>query len=83
MRLWIETTAWNDRHSIIMNEEQLELIKRNSSIQVHELSAIEKQEWIKELYPVYEVLSTKIGHKLVEDIKELGATFSRSGLNGN
>lgn len=70
-----EATAWNDRHSILMNEEQLELIKRNSSIQIHELSDIEKQEWIKELYPVYDVLSTKIGNKLVEDIKELGATY--------
>jgi len=70
-----ETTAWNDRHSILMNEEQLELIKRNSSIQIHELSDIEKQEWIKELYPVYDVLSTQIGNKLVEDIKELGATY--------
>lgn len=70
-----EATAWNDRHSILMNEEQLELIKRNSSIQIHELSDIEKQEWIKELYPVYDILSTTIGSSLVEEIKELGATY--------
>ena len=70
-----ETTAWNDRQAIKINEEQLELIKRNSSIQIHELSDNEKQEWKKELDPVYDILSSTIGEKLVEEIKELRTTY--------
>ena len=70
-----ETTAWNDQQAIKMNEEQLELIKQNSSIQIHELSDNEKQEWITELDPVYEILSTTIGEKLVEELKELSTTY--------
>lgn len=66
-----ETTAWNDRNSIQMNEEQLELIKQNSSIQIYELTDTEKQEWMKGFEPVYEELSETIGEELVEDLMEL------------
>jgi C4-dicarboxylate-binding protein DctP len=70
-----ETTAWNDQNSIQINEEQLELIKQKSSIQIHELTETEKQVWMKELEPVYEELSDTIGEELVEDMKELRKRF--------
>ncbi len=70
-----ETTAWNDQQAIKINEEQLELIKQNSSIQIHELSDNEKQEWKSKLDPVYDTLSSTIGEKLVEELKELSTTY--------
>jgi C4-dicarboxylate-binding protein DctP len=66
-----ETTAWNDQNSLQMNEEQFELIKQKSSIQIHELTETQKQVWMKELEPVYEELSDTIGDELVKDLKEL------------
>ena len=70
-----ETTAWNDQQAIKINEEQLELIKQNSSIQIHELSDNEKQEWKTKLDPVYDTLSSTIGEKLVDELKELRTTY--------
>ena len=54
-----------------MNEEQLELIKQSSPIQIHELTASQKKEWEKALSPIYEDLSPTIGEQLVNDLKEL------------
>lgn len=70
-----ETTAWNDQHAFDINEEQLGLIRENSSIEIYELSDLEKQQWINELYPVYEVLSTTIGEKLVGELEVLRARY--------
>ncbi|MFD3450393.1 TRAP transporter substrate-binding protein [Microbacteriaceae bacterium 4G12] len=66
-----ETTAWNNEQSIQMNKEQLELIKQNSSIQIHELSNEERNEWEKALSPIYDKLAPTIGEDLVEELKKL------------
>lgn len=70
-----ETTAWNNKNSIQMNKEQLELIKLNSPIEIHELTEEQKQEWIKVLDPVYEELTPEIGNKLVEEMQKLRAKY--------
>lgn len=70
-----ETTAWNDRQAIKINEEQLELIKQNSSIQIHELSAQEKLQWKTKLDPLYDTLAASIGDKLVDELKALRTTY--------
>lgn len=66
-----ETTEWNNHQSIQMNEKQLELIKQNSSIQIHRLTDVERKEWEKVLSPTYEDLAPTIGEQLVNDLKEL------------
>jgi C4-dicarboxylate-binding protein DctP len=66
-----ETTAWNDQNAIQINEEQLELIKQTSDIQIHELTASEKQRWAEKLAPMYERSSGKIGKDLLEELKML------------
>ena len=38
-----ETTAWNEKHAEQMNKDQLEDIKRESPIAIHELTPAEKQ----------------------------------------
>lgn len=70
-----ETTAWNDENSIKMNEEQLDLIKKSSSIQIHELTETEKQVWKDKLEPVFENQSITIGKELVKDMKDLRERF--------
>ncbi|MDN7245411.1 DctP family TRAP transporter solute-binding subunit [Planococcus shenhongbingii] len=71
-----ETTAWNDENAHKLNEEQLALIKENSSIQIHELSGPEKQRWIKKLNPLYEEYGEVIGKELMENLRELRESYS-------
>lgn len=70
-----ETTEWNSRKAFDMNEELLEKIRQNSSIQIHELTPEEKREWQAVLDPVYEDFSQDIGKNLVEEMKELRAKY--------
>lgn len=73
-----ETTAWNDINARKLNEQQLALIEENSSIQIHELSPAEKQQWIDKLEPLYEEYGEIIGQELMEQLKELRKSY-RSG----
>ncbi|CAH0343970.1 TRAP transporter substrate-binding protein [Bacillus sp. CECT 9360] len=70
-----ETTEWNNSHAIKMNDDQLKLIKQNSSIEIHELTEAQEQQWKQEMDPVYEELAPKIGEQIVEDLKELRAKY--------
>ncbi|MBY6051833.1 TRAP transporter substrate-binding protein [Cytobacillus firmus] len=70
-----ETTEWNSRMAFDMNEDLLEKIRQNSSIQIHELTPEEKQEWQAVLDPIYEDFSQDIGKNLVEEMKELRGKY--------
>ncbi|MGN7175806.1 C4-dicarboxylate ABC transporter [Paenibacillus sp. FSL R5-0490] len=70
-----ETTEWNSRMAFDMNEELLEKIRQNSSIQIHQLTPEEKQEWQAVLDPIYEDFSQDIGKNLVEEMKELRGKY--------
>lgn len=74
-----ETTDWNNQQSAQINKEQLELIKQNSSIQIHELTDKEQQEWKKTLSPIYDKLSPTIRENLVEELKELQRKYRAQG----
>jgi C4-dicarboxylate-binding protein DctP len=73
-----ETTAWNDQNAIKINEEQLELIKQQSDIQIHELTAAEKQQWAEKLSPMYEQFRGTIGADLLEDLETLQESYRNS-----
>ncbi|MDQ0272883.1 DctP family TRAP transporter solute-binding subunit [Cytobacillus purgationiresistens] len=66
-----ETSEWNRKQAIEMNKEQLESIKENSNIQIHELTQAEKQAWLERFAPIYDSLAPQIGEKLIFDIKKL------------
>jgi C4-dicarboxylate-binding protein DctP len=70
-----ETTAWNDENAIKINEEQLELIKQQSGIDIHELTAAQKQQWKEKLAPLYEQYSDVIGADLLEDLEVLQESY--------
>jgi tripartite ATP-independent transporter DctP family solute receptor len=76
-----ETTAWNQRHSMEMNNQQLKLLKQNSSIQIHELTSTEMQEWTKKLNPVYDEMGPVIGEKLVKDMEDLRGRYQLETKN--
>ncbi|ADM36519.1 C4-dicarboxylate TRAP transporter substrate-binding protein DctB [Bacillus spizizenii ATCC 6633 = JCM 2499] len=66
-----ETTEWNETYAEEMNKEQLEEIKKNSSIKIYELSDKEKKEWMKRLDPVYRQYEPIFGRKLIRELLEL------------
>lgn len=66
-----ETTEWNEKYAEEMNKEQLEEIKKNSSIKIYELSDKEKKEWMKRLDPVYRQYEPVFGRKLIRGLLEL------------
>ena len=66
-----ETTAWNNQQATQINKEQLELIKQNSSIQIHELNDEQRKDWETALLPIYDKLAPTIGEDLVKELKEL------------
>ncbi|MED4590086.1 DctP family TRAP transporter solute-binding subunit [Priestia flexa] len=61
-----ETTAWMWEHSKGMNEQQLEKIKNESSIQVHYLTEQERDKWKQRFKPLY----TEFQKRLTKDIVE-------------
>lgn len=71
-----ETTRWANQNAIRMNEEQLEEIKRRSSIQIYTLSAEEKAEWIRAWRPLYSQYESILGRDLMEKIDELQKKYS-------
>ena len=66
-----ETTEWNETYAEEMNKEQLEEIKKNSSIKIYELSDKEKKEWMTRLDPVYRQYEPIFGRKLIRELLEL------------
>lgn len=71
-----ETTAWNDENAQKLNEEQLALIKENSSIEIHELSQAEQRQWMERLEPLYEEYEEIIGQELMEELQELKKRYT-------
>lgn len=70
-----ETTDWNDQNAVKINEEQLKLIKQQSAIQIHELTAAQKDQWAKALSPVYDEMRGTIGPDLLEMLKDLQKNY--------
>jgi C4-dicarboxylate-binding protein DctP len=66
-----ETTKWNQMQSFKMNDEQLSLIEKNSTIEIHRLSDEEKREWAKRWEPVYREFEDVIGKDLMTKIIKL------------
>lgn len=75
-----ETTAWNEKHAEQMNKDQLEDIKRESPIAIHELTPAERQKWMKALDPLYDEAERIIGSTLIKQIRELRARYEYSPI---
>lgn len=73
-----EVTKWNQQQAGKMNEEQLALIKKNSSIKIHVLTDGEKKLWMKKLDPLYDKLAPIIGYDLVDEMKKLRQKYENT-----
>ncbi|UZJ76930.1 DctP family TRAP transporter solute-binding subunit [Fictibacillus sp. KU28468] len=72
-----ETVKWNQDHYRSMNKEQLNLIKKESNIQIHELTSKEKIEWIEKLNPIYKQYEPIAGRKLISEIKNIQRKYEK------
>lgn len=66
-----EVTQWNRKQAVQMNENQLEEIRKVSSIHIHELTNEEKNSWKKVLDPVYTQFKNEIGSTLIDKALKL------------
>lgn len=66
-----ETTEWLYTESQIINEQQLNLIKTTSNIQIHMLSDRERENWIDFFQPLYKEYGEKYGRKWIDEIQKL------------
>lgn len=66
-----QTVKWNETHYVSMNRQQLQSIKRESSIHIHELTPKEKEKWMQKLNPIYEEYKPIAGKQLIEEIRAL------------
>lgn len=66
-----ETTRWNQEQSFEMNDEQLSLIEKNSSIDIHYLTKEEKRKWFDRWQPVYREFEEEIGKELMSKMIQL------------
>jgi tripartite ATP-independent transporter DctP family solute receptor len=70
-----EATEWNLQHAVIMNEQALKRIKKNSDIRIHELTETEKKSWMKEFNQVYDKFEPIIGKDLLIKLQKLRNSF--------
>lgn len=64
-----DVTQWERDKAVELNNEQLEAMKRERYLTIHELNASERSEWQRALLPVYDHLAKKIGPYWVDRIK--------------
>lgn len=66
-----ETTEWLFTESQKINEEQLNIIKSTSDIQIYELTEAERENWIDFFQPLYKEYEVKYGKRWIKQIQEL------------
>jgi C4-dicarboxylate-binding protein DctP len=63
-----ESTAFFDETAAKDNVDALEKIRASGKIQVHDLTAEEKQAWIAKLMPVHTEMQSRFGKEFIEQI---------------
>ncbi|MCS7460729.1 DctP family TRAP transporter solute-binding subunit [Paenibacillus doosanensis] len=66
-----ETTQWANRNAVLMNEKQLEEIRRESQMQIYTLTPEERAEWMRAWDPIYSQYESAIGPELIKQIRQL------------
>lgn len=64
-----EVTRWERQKAEEVNEKQLEAIKQEGKIAIHQLTDTEKKEWLAAFAPIYGRLAQEIGLDLVESAR--------------
>ena len=67
-----ETTTWVRENAKQLNAEELEKIKAgNPNLEIHELTAEEKQVWMEKMDVTYDMFKDEIGEDLIEAVRAL------------
>jgi tripartite ATP-independent transporter DctP family solute receptor len=66
-----ETTEWENKLAIEVNQQQLEELKQIPSLNMHVLTPVETREWKQVLEPIYQKFEPIVGHELIEQIRLL------------
>lgn len=64
-----ETTLWNMEEAEKMNDQQLQDIKKNSTIQIYHLTEQQKKEWLRTFQPLYKEVEEEVGSHLIEMVQ--------------
>ncbi|WP_042352814.1 DctP family TRAP transporter solute-binding subunit [Bacillus massiliigorillae] len=64
-----ETTLWNMKQSEKMNKDDLEKIKKDSSLSIYTLPESIQKEWMKKWDPLYQHYEEEINPKLIKQIQ--------------
>ncbi|WP_158734894.1 DctP family TRAP transporter solute-binding subunit [Alteribacillus sp. YIM 98480] len=73
-----ETTEWLRTHAKDINNEMLERMKTQNVMEIHELTAEEKEKWKKTFTPVYKQYEENIGQELIKELKKLQKKYDIS-----
>ncbi|UHA72193.1 DctP family TRAP transporter solute-binding subunit [Paenibacillus sp. 481] len=71
-----ETTQWNRELAQRLNDEQLHEIVKSGTMDIHQLSATERDEWIAALAPIYKQVEEEVGASLLQQIKTLRQQYN-------
>ncbi|WLR50316.1 TRAP transporter substrate-binding protein [Bacillus tianshenii] len=67
-----ETTTWVRENGQRLNDEELEKIKADGTLEeIHELTDEEKQVWMEAMDPVYKQFEEEVGKDLIDAVKAL------------
>lgn len=66
-----EATEYNNQLAVSMNQQQLKLMKENTTMDIRELTPEEQDVWRQKMQSVYDTFGPVIGKPLMDKIKEL------------
>jgi tripartite ATP-independent transporter DctP family solute receptor len=66
-----ESTTYINELAVSMNERQLQQMKKESTMEIHELTPQEQDVWRQAMQPVYTKFAPSIGKPLMDQIKKL------------
>jgi tripartite ATP-independent transporter DctP family solute receptor len=67
----LETTRWMADLAIVINNQQMNRLREDGAIQIHDLTPEQKDAWIAALDPVYDQFAPLIGADLIRRIREV------------
>jgi C4-dicarboxylate-binding protein DctP len=77
-----ETTQWIQEYAVQINQQTLDKIKADSSIQIHHLTPEEKSNWANHLNPIYTQFEPIIGSELMDEVRKIRDTYKVKNVMG-
>jgi len=72
-----ETTAWERKQAVLLNQQQLQAMKSQHSMQVTTLTPTQKKQWIQTLQPIYSQFYKTFGPHLMNDLAAIQRSYGQ------